>query len=105
MSDKSVMFGTARNVAPVSGLWSYFLPTPPIAEGLTVCGHPPRLILGEQLCRRAPPRFLFEVEVPERLPSGVPHDEACIIMLLDRPGRREAAGTCIAVKIADVQLI
>ncbi len=76
MSDKSVMFGPARNVAPVSGLWSYFLPTPPIAEGLTVCGHPPRLVLGQQLRGRAPTGLVLEMEIAERLPGSVADDEA-----------------------------
>jgi hypothetical protein len=90
MNDKSVMFGTAHNVAPVSGLWSYFLPTPPIAEGLTVCGHPPRLVLGEQLDRRAPGSS-SQIEIRKRLPGRVLHDEAHVIVLLDDPGRWEAA--------------
>ena len=44
-----------------------------------------------QLRRRAPPRFLFEAEVPERLPGGVLHDEARIVVLLDGPRWWEAA--------------
>ena len=32
-----------------------------------------------------------EIEIAERLPGGVLHDEARIVVLLNRPGRREAA--------------
>jgi hypothetical protein len=41
--------------------------------------------------RRAPTGLLLEIEIPERLPGGVLHHEARIVVLLDRPGRREAA--------------
>jgi len=33
---------------------------------------------------------VLEIEKRERLPSGVPHDEARVVMLIERPRRREA---------------
>jgi len=39
---------------------------------------------------RRPGSFL-EIELPERLPGAVADDEAGVVCLLDRPGRREAA--------------
>jgi hypothetical protein len=36
-------------------------------------------------------RLSLETEIAERLPGGVLHDEARIIMLLDDPRRRETA--------------
>jgi hypothetical protein len=41
--------------------------------------------------RRAPTRLVLETQVAERLPGGVPHDEARIVVLIDYPRRREAA--------------
>ena len=52
---------------------------------------PPGLVAGEQLRRRAPPRLLLKIDVSQRLPVGVADDIAGL-SLLDRPGRREAAG-------------
>jgi len=34
---------------------------------------------------------IFNSEIAERLPGGVPRDEARIVVLLDHPRRREAA--------------
>jgi len=42
--------------------------------------------------RRAPTGLVFEVEIAERLPGGVLHDEARIVVLVDDPRRREAEG-------------
>ena len=56
-----------------------------------VCRRPPRLVAGEQLRRRSPTGLVLEVEVAERLPGAVADDEAGVVVLLDRPGRREAA--------------
>ncbi|MGO9681155.1 MAG: NAD(P)-binding domain-containing protein [Beijerinckiaceae bacterium] len=53
--------------------------------------QPPRFVPGQQLGRRAPTGLVLEVEIPERLPGGVLHDEARIVVLLDDPRRREAA--------------
>jgi hypothetical protein len=41
----------------------------------------------------AVPQLLWptEIDVRERLPAGVLHDEARIVVLIDGPGRREAA--------------
>ncbi len=36
-------------------------------------------------------RFLLEIELAERLPGGVADDEAGVVRLVDRPGRRGAA--------------
>ena len=41
--------------------------------------------------RRAPTRLVLEIEIHERLPGAVADDEAGIVVLLDGPGRREAA--------------
>jgi hypothetical protein len=69
-----------------------FLPLKQLRQLGEVRRHAAGLVLGEQLRRRATPQFLLEIEIPERLPGGVPHDEARIVVLLDRPRRREAAG-------------
>jgi hypothetical protein len=41
--------------------------------------------------RRAVLRFVVEIEIAKRLPGIVADDEAGVVRLLDRPGRREAA--------------
>jgi hypothetical protein len=41
--------------------------------------------------RRASTGLVLEIEIPERLPGGVLHDEAGVVVLFDRPRRREAA--------------
>ena len=41
--------------------------------------------------RRAALRFIVEIEIGERLPGRVPHDEARIVRLIGRPGQREVA--------------
>ena len=57
--------------------------------------HPPRLVLGEKLRRRAPIGLVLEMDVGERLPVGVADDEAppmqLEVGLVDGPRRREAA--------------
>jgi hypothetical protein len=58
--------------------------------------HPPGLVLGEQISRRASARLFLEIEIAERLSVGVLHDEARIVMLLDHPRRRETAGLEVA---------
>ena len=54
--------------------------------------HAARLVAGEQLGRRAPTGLVLEIEIAERLPGGVLHDEARIVIFFDRPRWREAAG-------------
>jgi hypothetical protein len=44
--------------------------------------------------RRAPTRLLLEIEIAERLPGGVLHDEAGIVMLLDAKAVGNGAGLC-----------
>jgi len=44
-----------------------------------------RLWVLSQLGRRAPTRLILEIEIAERLAGRVPHDEACIVVRLDRP--------------------
>ncbi len=46
--------------------------------------------LVSSLGRRALTGLVLEIGIAEHLPGGVLHDEARIVMLLDRPGRREA---------------
>jgi hypothetical protein len=50
-----------------------------------VGGDPPGLVAGEQVCRRAPPRLVLEIDVSERLPVGVADDEAGV-RFLGEPG-------------------
>jgi hypothetical protein len=38
-----------------------------------------------------PAGLLLKMDVRELLPVAVPHDEAGVVVFLDRPGRREAA--------------
>ncbi len=52
--------------------------------------HPPRLVPGEQLRRRAPAGFILEIEIAERLPVRVADDEAGVVVLFDRPWRGKA---------------
>ena len=52
---------------------------------------PSRLIFGEQLRRRSPPRLILEIDIGELLPGAVRHDEGAT-NILDGPKRREAAG-------------
>ena len=53
--------------------------------------HAPRVVAGHQLGRRAPTRFVLEMEIPKLLPARAPHDEARILVLLDGPRRGEGA--------------
>jgi hypothetical protein len=53
--------------------------------------HPPRLIPGEQLGRRAPTGFVLKIKIAERLPDVIAHDEAGVVGLIDRPRWWEAA--------------
>jgi hypothetical protein len=41
--------------------------------------------------RRPPTGLILEIEIAQRLPSGVLRDEARVVVLLDRPRRREPA--------------
>jgi hypothetical protein len=52
--------------------------------------EPPRLVFGEQLGCRSPAGLFFEIDVGKRLAVMVANGEARRL-LLDRPGRREAA--------------
>jgi hypothetical protein len=56
-----------------------------------VHSNPPCLIFAEQLGRRAPTGLAFIIEVAQRLPVGVTHDEA-VGRYLGSPERREAGG-------------
>jgi len=51
----------------------------------------PRLVPREQFCGRPPAGLILEIDIGERLPVSVLDDEAGG-EILDRPGRREAAG-------------
>jgi len=51
----------------------------------------------EQLGRRAPARLILEIEIAERLPGGVLHDEARIVML---PRSFKAAGSGVGLAVA-----
>jgi hypothetical protein len=53
---------------------------------------PPRLVLGEHLRRRSPTGLFLKIDIGELLTVAVLHDEAGIVVFLDRPGRREATG-------------
>jgi hypothetical protein len=64
--------------------------------GRHVGRDPPRLILGEQLSRRTPPRFVLEIDIGERLSVVVAHDKSSGLFP-DGPRRREAAGHPTAV--------
>src|SRR5262249_39024735 len=62
--------------------------------------NPARLVLAEQLGRRAPPRFALVINVCDLLPVGVTHDET-VGCDFGSPWRREAAlrghgATCAA---------
>ena len=50
---------------------------------------PSRLIFGEQLRRRSPPRLILEIDIGELLSRAVLHDEGGTD-IFDRPWRREA---------------
>ena len=41
--------------------------------------------------RRAPTRFVLEIEIAKRLAGGVVHDKARLVVLVDGPRRQEAA--------------
>ncbi len=60
--------------------------------------HSSRLVASEQLGRRSPAGLILEVEIGERLPGTVADDEAGVVRLIDRPGRREAAPGGIALR-------
>ena len=47
---------------------------------------------GEQLHVSLQPRLILEINASERLAPAILHDEARVVVLLDRPWRREAAG-------------
>ena len=54
-------------------------------------GNPSSLIFGEQLGRRSPSWLILEIDVCERLADVVAHDEAGIVVLVDRPRWRSGA--------------
>jgi len=53
--------------------------------------HPSSLILRQQLRRRAPPRFVLEIDVSELLSVSVTYD-VVVRLQLGRPGCGEAKG-------------
>jgi hypothetical protein len=55
-------------------------------------GDAPGLVPSEQVRRRPSARLLLVVDIRERVAVPVLHDETRIVVLLDRPQRREAAG-------------
>jgi len=73
---------TRRLDRPAAAAPAAWRSSPPCGAGL---------IAGEQLRRRAPTGLVLEIEMAERLPGGVPHDEARIVVILERPRRWEAA--------------
>ena len=54
--------------------------------------RPTGLVTSQQLRRRPTTGLILEIEIAERLPGGVLHDEARIVVLFDDPGRLDAAG-------------
>jgi hypothetical protein len=52
--------------------------------------NPPRLVFREQLGSRSPAGLILEIDIGELLAVVIAHDKAGGL-LLDRPGRREAA--------------
>jgi len=74
-----------------SGLGAVILPPQPLRQLGYIGSDAPGLVPREQMRRRAPARLLLEIDIRERLPGMILHDEAGI-GLLDGPGRREAAG-------------
>ena len=73
---------------PSTGCPPFAAAAPPLGE---VYRHAAGLVAGEQLGRRAPSGLVLEIEVAERLSILVTDDEAGVVLLFDRPGRREAA--------------
>jgi len=66
----------------VAGVWHLLGPSGPDGTRCRSASGPPQLTAqGASL----------EIDLRKRLPGGVPHDEARVVMLLDGPGRREAA--------------
>ena len=51
--------------------------SPPFA---TLVSIPPRLVPGRQLRRQALAGLVLEIEIPQRLPGGVLHDEARVVV-------------------------
>jgi hypothetical protein len=52
--------------------------------------HPPRLIPGQQLGRRAQTELFLEVEIRQRLPVLVADDEARVVVFFERSRVRES---------------
>ena len=52
----------------------------------------PRFVSGHQIGRRSAPWFFLVIHLRERVAVPVLHDEARIVVVVDGPGRREAAG-------------
>jgi hypothetical protein len=57
-----------------------------------VYGDAPRLVAGEQVCRRTPSRLLLEIDVGERLPVVIADDEvqASVSSAVQGGGKRRA---------------
>jgi hypothetical protein len=72
-----------------------------ILRATLIARQPPRL--GSFAAER-PTRLVLEIEVAERLPGVVADDEAGVVMLLDRPGRWEAARGGHGAKIAKTRV-
>src|SRR5262249_9099693 len=53
----------------------------------------PRLVFGEQLSRRSPARFVFEIDIRQLLFAALHHDKAGVVEFFEGPWRREAAGS------------
>jgi len=54
-------------------------------------GHPSRLVPAQQIGRRPPLWFIVEIEIAKRHSALIADDEACVVMVFDGPGWREAA--------------
>ena len=57
-----------------------------------VGGDAPGFVLGHEIGRRSAPGLLLVVHIRKRIPVAILHDEASVIVIFNRPGRREAAG-------------
>ncbi len=92
---RSVAVGTVRHVPPPLGIGEYkgrrlARPVQQLGKLSNICRDPPRFIARQPLHRHLPLRLILEIDLGERLPGSVLHDEG-FRKLVDRPGRREAA--------------
>src|ERR1700691_2175850 len=53
--------------------------------------YPPGFVTSEQFGRCPSSGFIFEIDIREGLPVVIAHDEAGVVLLIERPRRREAA--------------